>query len=358
LLKAGNLDKDQEKGVLMMSHLFRLCLIAIATMISTGARAADAALIEAAKKEGKVVWYTTLLMNQLGGPLANAFEKKYGIKVEASRNDPGETMLRLMQENRADNMQADVFDGSLAPDALVREGAIMKFQASFVANWPKELYDPNGYWTAHRLTVVTPGVNTSLIPPGSEPKTWDDLLDPKWKNGIAWGINPGITGATGFIGLVLAERGEERGLAFLRQLARQNITGLKMSARAVLDQVIAGEYPMALGILNDNVVISRKVGAPVAWIPMTPALASVSVISVMAKAKHPNAGKLLAEFVVSDEGQAIARDHDYIPVHPDVAPSDPTLRPDGIRFRARTMSPTQVEEAVPRWKKVFDDIFR
>jgi ABC-type Fe3+ transport system substrate-binding protein len=341
-----------------ISNLCRLGLITLMATTSLTAQAADTALIEAAKKEGKVVWYTTLLINQLGGPLAAAFEKKYGIKVEATRNDPGETMLRLVQEHRADNVQADVFDGSLAPDALVREGAISKFQPDFVSKWPKELYDPNGYWVAHRLTVVTPGFNTSMIPSGSEPKTWDDLLDPKWKNAMAWGINPGLTGATGFIGLVLAERGEEKGLAFLRQLARQNITGLKMSARAVLDQVIAGEYPMALGILNDNVVISRKIGAPVAWIPMSPALGSVSVISVMAKAKHPNAGKLLAEFIVSEEGQTIARDHDYIPVHPDVAPSDPTLRPDGVRFRATTLSPTQVEEAVPRWKKVFDDIFR
>lgn len=341
-----------------ISRLCALCLTAVATLAPVVAVAADAALIEAARKEGRVVWYTTLLINQLGGPLAEAFEKKYGIKVEATRNDPGETMLRLLQENRADNMQADVFDSALAPDALVREGAVMKFQPDFVADWPKDLYDPNGYWTAHRLTIVTPGVNTSLIPEGTEPGTFEDLLDPRWKNQMAWAISPGITGATGFIGLVLADRGEEKGLAYLHRLAGQNITGLKMSTRAVLDQVIAGEYPMALGILNDNVVISRKLGAPVAWLPMSPALGSLSVISVMAKAKHPNAGRLLADFVASEEGQTIARDHDYIPVHPSVAPSDPSLRPDGVRFRAITMSPSQVERQIPRWKAIFEDIFR
>ena len=335
-----------------------LCATALLLIATTTARAADAALIEAAKKEGRVVWYTTLLMNQLGGPLAEAFEKKYGIKVDATRNDPGETALRLLQEHRANNMQADVFDGSFAPTVLVNEGVILKYQPDIVANWPKELLDRNGYWTAHRLTVVTPGFNTSLIAPGSEPRTWNDLLDPKWKGRMAWGINPGITGATGFIGVVLAELGEEKGMAYLRQLAGQNITGLKTSARAVLDQVIAGEYPMALGILNDNVVVSRRVGAPVAWIPMSPALANLSVIAVTARARHPNAGKLLAEFVVSEEGQTIARDRDYIPVHPDVAPPEAALRPDGKTFRAITLSPEEVDAATPKWKKIFDDLFR
>lgn len=342
----------------MLKRASLLCLATLAMMFPPGARAADPALVEAARKEGRVVWYTTLLINQLGGPLAQAFEKKYGIKVEATRNDPGETMIRLIQENRAGAMLADVFDGSLAPDVLVREGGVMKYQPDFVKDWPKELVDPAGYWTAHRLTVVTPGVNTALIAPGTEPGSWDDLLDPKWKGRMAWGVNAGLTGGTGFVGLVLKELGDEKGLAYLRQLARQDITGLKMSARAVLDQVIAGEYPLALGILNDNVLVSRKLGAPVAWLPISPALASVSVIAVTAKAPHPNAGKLLADFVTSEEGQAIARDHDYIPVHPAVAAPDPGLRPDGGHFRAITLSPTEVQAGVPKWKKVFDDLFR
>jgi iron(III) transport system substrate-binding protein len=339
------------------THLLGL-VSALALMAAGPARAADAALIEAAKKEGKVVWYTTLLMNQLGGPLAEAFEKKYGIKVEATRNDPGETAVRLLQEGRANNMLADVFDGSFAPTVLINEGIVLKYQPDSVANWPRELVDRNGYWTAHRLTLATPGFNTTLIPPGEEPKSWSDLLDPRWKDRMAWGVNPGVTGATSVIGAVLADLGEEKGMAYLRQLAGQNITSLKISARAVLDQVIAGEYPLALGILNDNVAVSRRIGAPVAWIPMSPALGSLSVIAVTAKAKHPNAGKLLVDFVVSQEGQEIARDHDYIPVHPAVAPRDPELKPDGVKFRAVIFSPEEADTAQPHWKKVFDDIFR
>lgn len=322
------------------------------------AHAADQALIDAAKKEGKVVWYTTLILQQLGAPIAEAFEKKYGVKVEATRNDPGETALRLLNEHRANNMQADVFDGSFAPTALIVEGVLAKYQPELARNWPKELLDANGYWTAHRLTVITPGYNTNLVKPADVPRDWNDLLDPKWKGRMAWGINPGITASTGFSGLVLKEWGEEKGMAYLRKLATQNIAGLKISARAVVDQVIAGEYPLALQILNDNVVISRNIGAPVAWIPMNPAFASVSVISVTSKARNPSAGRLLAEFVVSEEGQKIAADHDYIPVNPNVAPRDPTLRPDGVRFRAVNFSPEDVDVSMPKWKKVYEELFR
>ena len=336
----------------------RASLLVLGFLATTPARAADQALIDAAKKEGKVTWYTTLILQQLGTPIAEAFEKKYGIKVEATRNDPGETALRLVNEHRAGNMRADVFDGSFAPTTLIQEGVLAKFQPDFVKDWPADLKDRNGYWTAHRLTVITPGYNTSLVKPADVPKNWNDFLDPKWKGKMAWGINPGVTASTGFAGLVLREWGEERGMAYLRELAKQNITGLKISARAVLDQVIAGEYPLALQILNDNAVISRNKGAPVAWIPMNPAFASVSIISVTAKARNPNAGRLLADFVVSEEGQKIARDHDYIPVHPAVPAPEPDMKPDGVKFRAITFSPEEVDANMPRWKQVYDELFR
>ena len=336
----------------------RASLLVLGFLATTPARAADQALIDAAKKEGKVTWYTTLILQQLGTPIAEAFEKKYGIKVEATRNDPGETALRLVNEHRAGNMQADVFDGSFAPTTLIQEGVLTRFQPDFVTDWPAHLKDRNGYWTAHRLTVITPGYNTSLVKPADVPKNWNDFLDPKWKGKMAWGINPGVTAATGFAGLVLREWGEERGMAYLRELAKQNITGLKISARAVLDQVIAGEYPLALQILNDNAVISRNKGAPVAWIPMNPAFASVSIISVTARARNPNAGRLLADFVVSEEGQRIARDHDYIPVHPAVPAPEADMKPDGVKFRAITFSPEEVDANMPKWKQVYDELFR
>jgi ABC-type Fe3+ transport system substrate-binding protein len=91
---------------------------------------------------------------------------------------------------------------------------------------------------------------------------------------------------------------------------------------------------------------------------MSPALGALGVISVLQKARHPNAARLLADFVVSEEGQKIARDRNYIPVNPKVAPLDPDLRPDGGKFRAVTMTPEGLEAGRADWVAKFNEIFR
>ena len=178
----------------------------------------------------------------------------------------------------------------------------------------------SGYWVATNLYVLTPGYNTNLIPKGTEPKTYQDLLDPKWKGKMVWSRSPATSAGPGVVGLILTDMGEEKGMAYLRELAKQDITGVDAAARQVLDQVIAGEYSLALGIFNHHAVISAAKGAPVDWIPMEPAMAVLSVISVTKDAPHPNAGKLLVDYLVSSEGQEFFRDADYLPVDPAVPP--------------------------------------
>jgi ABC-type Fe3+ transport system substrate-binding protein len=348
--------RPEEGNFMRLARIFVFCSFSLFSLSS--ASAADQALIDAAKKEGSVTWYTTLTINQLGRPLAEAFEKKYGIKVDMTRADSAEVALRLHNEAQAGKVRADVFDGSTGTASLKKEGVVMRWLPDAARRFPKELVDADGYWIAHRLIVLTTGYNTELLPKAKAPRTWDDLLDPQWQGKMAWGANVSSSAAPGFIGLVLAERGEQQGMDYLRRLAKQNIAGLKIAARSVLDQVIAGEYAIALQIFDDNVVISRRAGAPVDWVPMNPALAVLSVISVTQNAPHPNAGKLLVDFVVGPEGQTIARDNDYLPVDPDIAPRDPYVRPDGKTFRAIYMTPEKVEEELPKWMQIYDELFR
>ena len=223
---------------------------------------------------------------------------------------------------------------------------------------PERYVDPNGYWTATNLYVLTPGYNTNLVPKGTEPKTYQDLLDPKWKGKMAWGSTAGSTsGAPGFVGTVLADMGEQKGMDYLRALAKQQITGIPVSARQVLDQVVAGEYSIALQIFNNHAVISAAKGAPVAWIPWNPATAILSVISVTKSAPHPNAGKLLVDFLVSPDGQNLYRKSDYIPVDPKVPPLDPSLRPEEGHFRAIYFSPETIDKNIGNWAKIADQFF-
>jgi ABC-type Fe3+ transport system substrate-binding protein len=342
------------------SFRFRLGLVGAIclTLAAASVHAADPALIAAAKKEGQVTWYTTQIINQFGRPAIDAFQRQYGIRVNVVRADSIELAARMLNEAQAGRLQNDVFDGTATATAIKKSGIALKWLPDRARLWPKEYWDPEEYWVATNIYVHTPAYNTNLVPKGSEPRSLSDLLDPKWRGKMAWATHATSSGALGFIGVVLAELGEAPGKAYLGELARQNIIQLGGSARAVVDQAIAGEYPVVLQIFNHQPVISARRGAPIDWIPMNPAMAVLSVAGVTKDAPHPNAGKLLVDFFISDEGQKLFRDADYIPVAPDVPPRDPALRPDGKSFRGIFFSPEQSDVSMPHWMDVYNEIFR
>lgn len=342
----------------MIRTVISLALAIGAAFVAGSARAQDAALVDAARKEGRLVWYTTQIVNQFARPAADAFEKKYGIKVDFIRADSNEVALRILNEGKAGKVQADVFDGTAAVSILRKEGLVLQWVPDAARRLPANATDRDGYWVATNLYVLTPGYNTDLVPKGSEPKTFQDLLDPKWKGKIAWNASPTPSGAGGFVGLVLSHMGEEKGRDYLKQLATQNIAGLQVAARQVLDQVIAGEYSIALSIFNNHAVISAAKGAPSDWIPMNPALAVFSVVSITKAAPHLNASKLFLDFLVSPEGQKLYQQADYMPIDPSVPPKDPKLRPDNVTFKALYFTPDEIAEKMPGWAAVYRQIFR
>ena len=134
-----------------------------------GSQAADASLIEAAKKEGRVVWYTTQIVDQFVRPAQEAFKRKYGIEIDYVRSGTPDMVLRVTNEAKAGAGRGDIVDGTSTSAALKREGLLMQFtpphdlQPAFV--------DKDRFWIANNLYVMTPGFNTSLVPKGTEPKT-------------------------------------------------------------------------------------------------------------------------------------------------------------------------------------------
>jgi iron(III) transport system substrate-binding protein len=321
------------------------------------AAAADQALIDAAKKEGSVTWYTTQIIDQFARPAADAFEKKYGVKVNYVRADAAEGVLRIINESRAGHVEADLVDGT-DTQGLIKEGDVLDYMPDSAKELPSQFVDPRHHWVATNLYVYAIGFNTDLVPKGTEPKSYEDLLDPKWKGKMTWSSRSSTTSAPGFIGIVTAAMGEEKAHAYLRELAKQNITPLTESARQVLDQVIAGEYSIALEIVNSHAAISAAKGAPVGWTQPQPSEAVFSVLSMTKAAPHPNAAKLLFDFLVGPDGQKLYRDADYIPVDPAVPPKDPSLRPGGDKFKAMYFSPEEVDDQLPAWTKVYNDLFR
>jgi iron(III) transport system substrate-binding protein len=205
--------------------------------------------------------------------------------------------------------------------------------------------------------VLTPAVNSDLVPAAQVPRSYDDLLAPAWKGKIVWKPND-LSGAPGFIGNILTSMGEERGMDYLRKLGRQNIRIINSSARAILDQVIAGEYPLTLQIFNHHAAISAAKGAPVEWVRLDPTTVTPGQVGLTKNAPHPNAGLLFVEFMTSKEGQQIFQKANYLPARPDVPPATPDLIPEHGGFRANVITPAMIAKGLDHWNEVFNQLFR
>ncbi len=302
--------------------------------------------------------YTTLVIDQLARPMAAAFESKYGIKVNPIRADAGEIVRRVIDEAKAGRPQGDVFDGLTNVAALKQQNLVQPWVPDMANNLPKNFVDPDGYWSALYVLVTVPAINTNLVASKDEPKSWDDLLGPAWKGKMVWGVNTSTTGAAGFVALMLREYGEEKGRAFLTRLAQQNVAGLQVSTAQVLDEVISGEYPLeVMGALHQALFSASK-GAPVKWLPFSPAAESLTTVSVVRNAPHPNAAKLYVNFLLSDEGQAIFRDNYYIPASLHVPAKDPRALPDGKLMRGQFFAPEEINAQISNWQKIVQEIFR
>ncbi len=339
-----------------LTRVASLCA-AFLPLLAGSARAADAALVEAARKEKEINWYTVQTIPQIVLPLVAGFEKKYAIKVNYIRATSSEVVLRVLNEAKAGRVLSDVVDGT-SMITLQRDKMLMSWTPDYSKSWPRELVDPEGFWIATNYFVNTIGINTDLVPPAAEPRSLDDLLDPKWKGKMAWGSTTSSSAGPGFVGMMLRELGPEKAKVYLEKLAIQNIAALPVAARQILDQVISGEYALGLMMFNHHAVISAAKGAPVKWLPVSPAMVTLNVAAVVKDAPHPDAGKLFLDYMMSDEGQAIFRDNDYLPTNPAVKARVPELVPDGKAFRGLVFTGDEIDASMAGWAKMFGEIFR
>jgi ABC-type Fe3+ transport system substrate-binding protein len=332
-------------------------LVGAAALAAPAAAQSSDELVAKAKGEKEVVYYTELIVDQIVRPLAGAFERKYGIRVTYWRGDSQAAGLKLAMEHKAGRTQADVWSTASGIGALLDGGLIERFAIENAAALGAPFRDPGGYWVATNMIVIGAAVNTGLVPDRDRPHGFADLLAPQWRNRMVWKQND-ITGAWGFIGNVLTQMGEERGLAYLRKLSAQNIAPVGASTRAILDGVIGGEHAIVLGVSAHNTEISRKAGAPVAWLPLDAAWATPHTIGVTSGAPHPNAARLLVDFVVSKEGQEIFRKAGYLPARADVPPLSAAISPALAGFPVNVLAPEALERNLAHWSAAYTEIFR
>ena len=315
-------------------------------------------LIEGAKKEGKIMWYTTLIVDQVVRPVKEAFEKEYPfIQVEFYRGNAENLVRRITAEYQAKRYDVDLIDGTVSPVMVQRAGYLQRFYSPYFAEYPAELKDPQGFWGSTNLYFLTPGYNTRMVKANELPKTYEDLLNPRWKGQMMWSTSRG-SGAPIFIGNVLLSMGPEKGKAYLQKLKAQNIAKSTASNRQILDLTIAGEFPIALHIFNHHAYISKMAGAPVDWYGIEPVTATIQTISLAKNTPHPHASMLLLDFVLSEKGQKVFQQSNYLPSHPKVPAKQVDLKPGGGRFKnALYITPEVQLDKGNEWVDYFQNIF-
>jgi ABC-type Fe3+ transport system substrate-binding protein len=342
-----------------MGRAIGACLLAVMVALPAGAASFDPTLEAAARKEGAVVWYTGLIVNQITRPMAAAFEARFpGIKVQYSRASNTETTLKVLNEARARRVQADVFDVTSGIHALIEAHVVAQYQAPSAAHFPAVLKDPEGYWFGTNLYFLTVAYNTNLVKPSDAPSTWDDLLDPRWKGHMAWTAELAAQGPPGFICNALTVKGPDKGMDYLRRFAAQDPVSIASSPRAVLDQVISGEQWVGVMMYNHHAAISAAAGAPVAWVRMEPLVGLFSIMGITRDAPHPNAARLFEDYVLSPEGQAVFAANDYLPADPDVPARIADLKPEAGHFRVNYITPVMTRDDLPKWIAIYHEVFR
>jgi ABC-type Fe3+ transport system substrate-binding protein len=276
-------------------------------------------LEDGARAEGKVVLYTSLVVQQAAEPLKAAFEKRYPfVKLEFLRANSAQILQRVLAENRSGGNRSDVVIAGAGP-AIAKTGFAQPFRSPMLAPYPPDHIGPNNVYAAVRFSYQAIGYSTRLVRDDEAPRTYEDLLDPKWRGKMVWSTSPD-TGAPFFITQVRQIMGEDRALAYLKALGKQNIAAQSASLRAVLDQVIAGEYAIGISMAMHHVAISKAKGAPVDGTMPDPVMARAEDILLMKAAQHPHAGMLLIDYVLSEEGQKMFAEAQYFPAHPGVPP--------------------------------------
>jgi len=183
----------------------------------------------------------------------------------------------------------------------------------------KDLVDPEGFWTAYYVNPYVLGFNTNLVKKASAPKTYEDLLDPKWK-GKKISIDDE---AFGLLSGLIRAWGKEKAVDFFKKLAAQNPVLMRGNTNRV-QLTVAGEYSLIVAYAP---TIQRETsrGAPIDWVPLEPAVTQVNPVMIGSKAPHPNAARLFNDFLLSKEGQEMLRGMQRIPVRKDVEPDPPRL---------------------------------
>ena len=323
-------------------------------LLGSLAAAQDAALFQAARKEGSVVWYTSLAIPS-STSIAQAFKMKYtGIDVEVHRTGSQRVLQRVMQEATAGIKNVDIIHTSDAGhfELLKDKGLLLEYTPQGVGAFPDGFKDKAGFYYGMRATLSVIAYNPKIVSEKDAPQTWKELLNPKW-SGKEVTAHPGYSGIimTHVVALV-----NLYGWDYFRDLAKNKLH-IVQSANDPAGIVASGERPVGVNGAEYFYYKTQKQGNPIKIVyPKEGVPLVVSPAAIAKEARHPNAAKLFMDFLFAKESQQLLADKEGLYTgHPDV--TYPTDKPKIKDLKILAVDADELEKRNNEIKKRFVDYF-
>jgi iron(III) transport system substrate-binding protein len=298
-------------------------------------------LVAAAKKEGEVSVYQAYPALRV---VEDAFTKKYGIVVKSWRADSETILQRVVTEARGGRNEVDIVqNNSPEQEGLYREKLLQEVKTPYLQDVMPEAIPSHKQWTGLTQDIWTAAYNSDKVKKEELPKTYEDLLDPKWKGRLAVEAND-----YAWFGNLVTVMGEQKARKLFADIVSKNGMSFRKGHSLLAALTASGEVPIGLSVYSWNVAPLKKKGAPIEPLLLQPLLAQFSALAMIKKAPHPAAAVLFYDFLFS-EGQQILADLYFIPASKKITHAFTNVP---IKY----IDPGQAIDNQEKNKKIYDDV--
>jgi iron(III) transport system substrate-binding protein len=317
----------------------------IAELAGSDAAARHQRLVEGARKEGSLTFYTSIPEKDMS-VLAADFEKRYGVKVNTWRASTVKVVQRLVAEKQANRWDFDAVDiSSPEMEALYKEQLLQEVKSPLHGELLDETLPPHRGWAPQFLSVFVQAYNSNAVKKEDLPKSYAELTSPKWKGMLGVEANDGEW----YCGL-LKHMGTEKGSKLFREIVERNGWSVRSGHTLLTNLVASGEVPLGLTVYSYMVEQAKQKGAPVDWFAIDPLIGRSNGIGVSRKAPHPHAALLFYEYMIGDAQPLIVKMNYLSPVKKLASP----MRGATIRY----VDPTADRAEVERCEAAFNELIK
>ncbi|HEY1235729.1 MAG TPA: extracellular solute-binding protein [Candidatus Binatia bacterium] len=256
---------------------------------------------EGARKEGEVLWYTSMSLTDFP-KIVGAFEKTFPyVKIRTNRLSQSSVIPKIETEARAGHYAVDVV-GSAPMEMweLKQKGYSAAYLSPELKAFPTASFDPQGFWSSTEVTPLVLALNTNLVSPNEAPRSYQDLLQPKWRGKMNFGSDE-----YAWYSVLLDGMGKTKGLDYMKALARQQLHIPGGSSIMRLQLMLAGESALAIAARARRATEYKEKGAPIDYRLLDPYPAEPNGLALMRRSAHAYASMLFIDWMLSEEGQTV-----------------------------------------------------